>query len=77
MVNTTQESIILQVRKDLGPGETTEILIDWLLDAWQTFEALQDCFGEVKALQIYTASVRFPSNLSVETLPRECLLSPC
>ena len=76
-VNIAQEYIVVQLRKELEKSEATEVLIDWLLDAWQTLEILQDRFGEARAMQIFTASARFPQASAeggtVETCYFTCL----
>ncbi|HEU5383710.1 MAG TPA: hypothetical protein VFV38_50560 [Ktedonobacteraceae bacterium] len=54
-MNSTQQYIVQQLRKELGEAEETEHLIDWLLDAWETLEILRDRFGETRALQLLTA----------------------
>lgn len=59
-MNIAQEWIVQQLRHDLGQNETTEHLIDWLRDSWETLEILRDCFGEAKAMQIFTAHARVP-----------------
>lgn len=55
-MSIAQEYIIQQLRKELGNSETTEHLIDWLLDAWQTLDMLRDCFGEARALHLFIAA---------------------
>jgi hypothetical protein len=55
MVNIAQQSLVQQLRRELGASETTEQLIDWLRDAWETLEVLRDRFGEARALEIFTA----------------------
>jgi 2-keto-3-deoxy-galactonokinase len=55
IVSIAQQSLIRQLRKELGASEETEQLLDWLLDAWETLEILKDRFGEARALEIFTA----------------------
>ena len=50
-----QKSFLQQLRQELGESEATEHLIDWLLDAWSTLDLLRERFGEVRALQLFTA----------------------
>jgi hypothetical protein len=60
MVNIAQHSIVQQLRRELGAGEATEQLIDWLMDTWETLEILRDRFGEARALQLLTAYAPLP-----------------
>ena len=55
-VKRSQGELIEQLRNELGAGENTEHLIDWLQDAWETLAMLKAQFGEARALQLYTAS---------------------
>ena len=68
-MNIAQEYIIQQLRRELGATETTEHLIDWLLDAWETLEILRDRFGETRALQLFTAYTPIPQASVQETAP--------
>ncbi len=54
-MNSVQQSIIQQIRQELGETEDTEHLIDWLLDCWETVEILEKRFGETRALQLLAA----------------------
>ncbi len=49
-----QHKCIEQLRRELGNNEETEHLIDWLLDAWCTWEMLRERFEEARAWQLYT-----------------------
>lgn len=66
-MNIAQKYIIQQLRRELGANEATEHLIDWLLDAWETREILRDHFGEVRALQLFTACAPIPQASVQET----------
>jgi hypothetical protein len=59
-VNIVQQYIVQQLRKELGAGEATEHLIDWLMESWETLEILRDRFGEARALQLLTAYTPIP-----------------
>ena len=59
-VKRKQGELIAQLRTELGAGEDTEHLIDWLQDAWETLEMLRARFGEARALHLYTASAPLP-----------------
>lgn len=67
-MNIAQDYTVMQLRKELGKSEATEQLIDWLLDAWQTLEVLRDRFGEVRAMQIFTAYAHFPQESTREAV---------
>lgn len=69
-MNKGQKELIEQIRRELGVCEDTEHLIDWLLDAWDTFEVLTERFGKHRAMQFYTASV----SLSQESEQPEAVL---
>jgi hypothetical protein len=60
MVNISQDYTIIQLRKELGNSEATEQLIDYLMDAWETWEILIHRFGEARAMQIFTAYAPLP-----------------
>ena len=67
-MNIAQESIVQQLRRELGASEATEHLIDWLLDTWDTLEILRDCFGEARALQLLTAYAPLPQTVVQEAV---------
>jgi hypothetical protein len=64
-MNSVQQSIIQQLRRELEVSEATEHLIDWLLESWETLEILRDRFGEARAVQLLIAS---PSLLPTSVL---------
>jgi hypothetical protein len=49
-----------ELRSILGHTEETEILIDWLQDAWQTYDALIKRVGKECASQIINTMDIFP-----------------
>ena len=51
----TRTEILMELRCQLGPGEQTEHLIDWILDAWQTTDFLIRRFGRASTLTIIEA----------------------
>ena len=55
VLTIAQQSLLHQLRQELGESEETEHLIDWLLDAWATLDVLRERFGEVRALHLFTA----------------------
>ncbi len=51
----TRFEMMNELRRMVGPTEETEILIDWLQDAWQTYDALIECVGKKHAYQAINA----------------------
>jgi len=49
-----------ELRRVLGHTEETEILIDWVQDAWQTYDVLIERVGRERAHQIINAVNLFP-----------------
>ena len=47
--------ILTQLWCQLGPGEQTEHLIDWILDVWETMDFLLKRFGRVSTFMIVEA----------------------
>jgi hypothetical protein len=45
-----------QLRRDEA-SEDAEHVIDWLEDAWATFDMLKERFGEARARQLYTSDL--------------------
>lgn len=66
-MDSTQQSLVDQLSQELGKSEDTDILIEWLIDAWSTREMLVKRFGEVRAMQIFTASAPLPHVSTRET----------
>ena len=48
----TRFEVMNELRGILGHTEETEHLIDWLQDAWQTYDALIERVGKERAYQI-------------------------
>ncbi|WP_376797467.1 hypothetical protein [Thermogemmatispora sp.] len=66
---TSRQDIIAALRTELGPGEETEHLIDWLLDMWETIDLLIARFGAARAWQIIaTPASLWPQPISSEEL---------
>jgi hypothetical protein len=42
----TRQDVLAVVRYELGDSQETEILIDWILDMWETIDLLMQRFGE-------------------------------
>jgi hypothetical protein len=51
------------LRHELGDSQETEILIDWLLDMWETMDLLVQRFGERahKIIHVPACETRNPS----------------
>ena len=56
----TRFEVMNELRSILGHAEETEILIDWLQDAWQTYDALIERVGKERAYQIIHTMGLFP-----------------
>jgi hypothetical protein len=52
---STRMVIEKQLRRELGPCEETEILLDWLRDTWETGDLLEKRFGTERARALITA----------------------
>lgn len=59
-MTSIQQALIEQIHTELGTNEDTELLLDWLQDAWGTLHVLRERFGEEHALRLYTASGPLP-----------------
>jgi hypothetical protein len=51
----TRFEMINELRRILGHNEETEHVIDWVQDAWQTYDVLIECVGRERAHQIINA----------------------
>ena len=68
-MNSMQQTLLEHLRNELGASEDTEQVIDWLLDAWATWEMLSERFGETRAVQLYIACIP-----GVQTSKRKAIL---
>ena len=64
----TRFEMMNELRSILGHTEETEILIDWLQDAWQTYDALIKRVGKERAYQILNAMDIFPDAVTQHNL---------
>ena len=64
----TRFEMIHKLRRILGPTEETEILIDWLQDVWQTYDALIERVGKERAYQTINAMDIFPDAVTQHDL---------
>jgi hypothetical protein len=64
-----EEKLIEQLRNELGASEDTEHLIDWLEDAWATWEMLKERFDQARAWQLYTASASLSQTRKRRVVP--------
>jgi hypothetical protein len=51
----TRTEILMELHHHLGQSEQTEHLIDWVLDAWETWDVLIRRFGRAYASMIVEA----------------------
>ena len=65
-MRSTRFEVMHDLRRVLGATEKTEILIDWLQDAWQTYDVLIGCIGEERAQQMITTRDLF-SEVAIRT----------
>ena len=52
MMRQTRFEMMRELRRLIGNNEETEHLIDWLLDAWQTYDGLVERVGQECASQM-------------------------
>ena len=64
----TRFEMLNELRSILGHSEETEHLIDWLQDAWQTYDALIERVGRERAYQIINAIDIFPDTVTQHDL---------
>jgi hypothetical protein len=53
--------MLKELRRILGHNEETEHVIDWVQDAWQTYDVLIERVGRERAHQIINAMDIFPA----------------
>lgn len=61
----TRFASIDELRHMLGHSEETEHMIDWIQDAWQTYDLLIKRIGREHAHQIINAMERAPDDVSL------------
>jgi hypothetical protein len=59
----TRDQVLDVVRYELGDSQETEILIDWILDMWETIDLLMQRFGD-QAHKIISVSASAPLDSS-------------
>jgi len=52
-------TLLQQIRKDRGGSDTTEILIDYIEELWETIDLLNNQFGKERTQEIINASSFF------------------
>jgi hypothetical protein len=57
----TRFEMMNELRRILGHNEETEHMIDWIQDAWQTYDVLIERVGRERAHQIINAMDLFPA----------------
>ncbi len=64
----TRQDVLAVVRYELGDSQETEILIDWILDMWETMDLLMQRFGEHahKIIHVPACETHDPSSLPSE-----------
>ncbi len=61
-MSPTRFEMMNELRRLLGMAEETEMLIDWVQDAWQTYDLLIERIGEEYAHQIMNAINLLPED---------------
>jgi hypothetical protein len=64
----TRFEMMNELRRILGPSEETEHVIDWVQDAWQTYDVLIERVGRECAYQIINAMDLFPTVVTQKRL---------
>ncbi len=67
-MRSTRFEMMDELRSIIGHTEETEILIDWLKDAWQTYDALIKRVGKERAYQMINAIDIFPDTVTPHDL---------
>ncbi len=60
----TRFDVMNELRSIIGHTEEAEILIDWLQDAWQTYDALIERVGKERAYQIINVMDMFTDTIT-------------